>query len=221
VIETTLISDFEPSFSNEIKTHIAAWEHELRSLLQVLPDIVHVEIIESRASSEQTSTDENWSFGVNGSTPTHNTVRIEINTKEQAEQAKLMGKIKETVFHEFVHVARGYSFESVGLTLLAVALEEGLATKFEILKAEANPWYGQYGDKETMLAILEEVRNADQQVDKDWQRWKFYDPDTDRHWILYRLGAFIVDEALANNPELEMQNLIQLSYDEILELSDL
>lgn len=210
-----------PSLINVARDNITAWEPELRVLLPNLLQIVNVEISESPTSGEYVSSEGAWSFGVNGSTLTHNTVHIEIDTKTGIELPKLMDVLKGTVFHELFHVARGYSLESPGLTLMDVAIEEGLATKFEIIKAGTNPWYGHYGIKETMLATLDEVRNADQQENKDWQRWKYYDPNTDRHWILYRVGTFIADEVLAKNPGIDIQGLAKLTRQEILDLSRL
>lgn len=214
-------SNLEQSLTAEVSHRINAWENELYNLLPSLPDVVKIDICESNTSGNKFYTEGGWSYGTNGSTPSSDTVKIVIDTKTGQEVEELMDALKGTIFHEFFHVARGYNFENTGLNLLDVALEEGLATKFESIKAASRPWYGHYSDRQTMLTTLEEIREADGHKAKNWHNWKFYDPETGRHWILYRAGAFIIDEVLVNNPDLEIQDLVKLTRKEIMELSKL
>lgn len=213
--------DFEPSVLEDINKHIPEWNDELHKLLPTLPSEIDVVIKESTAEDYEAYEKGGWNYGVNGSTQTLDSLILEIDTESDIPHQKLLNSAKATFYHESYHLARGYSFESTGLSLVDVAIEEGLATKFEIDKAGSNPRYGHHQDRETMLVTLGEVKKADLEDVKDWQHWKFYDPKTDRHWILYRVGTFIAEEALANNPELEIQDLAKLTQQEIMRLARL
>lgn len=72
-----------------------------------------------------------------------------------------------------------------------------------------------------MLAWLQEVRGLPNGFEYEWQRWKFFDPGTGRKWILYKVGVFLVDEVLKNNPGLTIVAMSTLSTDEIISLSKL
>ncbi len=50
----------------------------------------------------------------------------------------------------------------------------------------------------------------------DINKWKFYDPETKRRWIMYRTGTFIVDEALRQNPQLTIESLVALHPSRLL-----
>ena len=207
--------------SSEIPLDV--WEAELRALLPTLPDDFEVSVIEEHVGEPEFSDGEiAWRYAVGGATVTPTKMEITIDRRVRVTDTELLQQERETYYHESYHLARGYSFESKGLGLLDVALEEGMATKFEMLRAGADPKYGQYHDEETMLAILGEVVEAGKQDgDIDWGKWKFYDPQTERHWVLYRVGTFLVDDILAGHPELTIEDLAGMPRDEIFALTSL
>jgi hypothetical protein len=55
--------------------------------------------------------------------------------------------------------------------------------------------------------------------DYDESRWKFWDPERKQSWILYRVGTFLVDRALARRPDLAIEDLAARSPDELLQLA--
>ncbi|MGH7237569.1 MAG: hypothetical protein ACREGF_03480 [Candidatus Saccharimonadales bacterium] len=112
-------------------------------------------------------------------------------------------ELRATVFHEAYHVAQNFTFEIPKPSPMENAIYEGAATVFEREMAASSPRWGEYpADVSTWV---EEVKALP--PDYDWRKWKFYDPETDRSWILYRTGTFIVDRALARNPQLTIVNL--------------
>jgi hypothetical protein len=223
--ESKQYPDVDPTQVSVIREQVPLWDSALLTLLPNGPSQINLEIKETQAEDNTWYKEGGWDHGVGGSTPTANSLVLEVDIESDIPLEDLLKYAKATYFHEKYHLARGYSFESTGLSLLDVAIEEGLATKFEIDKANGNPAFGHHQDRETMLATLEEVRAADLAGDRDWQRWKFYypgeTPHEDRRWILYRLGTFIAEEALSNNAQMEIQGLATLSREEILILAGL
>lgn len=207
----------------DIRDALDEFETELESILPILPDSFEITISYINSDKPALVDDGDiWYHAIGGSAITNEHIDLTVDQRIDLTKTNLLKQIRETYFHERFHIARGYSFESKGLTLLDVAIEEGLAVKFETIHAEANPWYGEYGSRKAMKTTLREVTEADnQQHTIDWDKWKFYDPETDRHWILYRLGTFIADEVLTNNPELQIQDLVTLDRDTILRKSKL
>jgi hypothetical protein len=218
-------SNKESAVVQEIRKQIPIWDQELHQLFPSLSNEVDIEIIEAASEDYTLYQEGGWDYGVSGATPTTGSIRLEVDTKTDLPKIKLLANAKKTYFHETFHRVRGYSFESTGLTLLDVAVEEGAATKFEIDVVVANPLFGHHQGRETMLATLQEVRKADARGDRDWNRWKFHypgeTPEQDRYWILYRLGTFIAEEALANNLDMQAQDLATLTCPEILALAGL
>lgn len=216
-----LIANPENELIAEVRKHIAGWDDQLKHLLPSAPDSLEVRVSQSPVAEHGYSAykEAGWDYGVGGSTINPHLIDINIDTESGLMPEDLNRFARSTYFHERYHLARNYSFEtSSDLGLLDISIEEGLATKFEMIEAGSKPWHGHYSDRETMLATLEEVKNSETQP-IDWNKWKFYDPKTNRHWILYRLGAFIVDEALTNNPALKIQDLLSFSREEILKLA--
>ncbi len=201
--------------------HIQQWQAEVRGILPNLPANINVQLDVQRAS-EKGSDDNTAGSMFSGSTLTPDTILFVIGDDADFSDNEFLLGFKGTVYHEHFHIARGYNHEtSTGLSLLDVAIEEGLAVKFEQVHAGSEPWWGKYQGRDQMLATFQEVRAT--QVDKttDWSRWKFYDPESDRHWILYRLGTFIADEVLRINTELDITDLVNMSNQQILEKTGL
>lgn len=205
---------------NLVDGDMTKWEEKLRKLLPTLPVVFDV-TIEPEFLGEPVikQTDDMWYNAVGGSTPTQDTIKITIDDRIRLTDEELLVQLKETYFHEVYHLARGYSFESKNLTLLDVAVEEGLATKFEMETTGSDPWYAMHKDRKTMLKVLAEVLQADKLPGpKDWQKWKFYDKETDRYWILYRLGAFLIEDVIRSK-NVNTVNLVRKTCKEILAMT--
>jgi hypothetical protein len=90
---------------------------------------------------------------------------------------------------------------------------------FERDRAGSDPPWGMYFDAETMTRWASEL--AALPLDYDERRWKFWDEETKRSWIVYRTGTYLVDRALARNPALAVEEFALLGPDEILALGGL
>lgn len=209
---------FLPSYNEPLKQvlreSIAGWHAEVTSLLPKLP--VHITI---NFDNEYVTP----GFGTGGASWDARTLKLALDPKFDASQEGLLAELKAIYFHESYHLARGFSFMTTpdDLPAIKMAIEEGAATKFEVMHADSLPGYATYEARGTMLRWLEEVKGLPDGFEYDWQRWKFFDPATGRRWILYKVGMFIVDEALKHKPELTIEDMSDLTSDEILQLSRL
>jgi uncharacterized protein YjaZ len=211
----------ETDISKNLDTSMGEWRSELKELLPTLPQDVTTEFVyDSNIDDMPDSTEDTLHIGVGGSTVTASRIKLTIDPSK-INTPGYNKLIKATFFHEHFHIARGYNHQdSKGLSLLDSAIEEGAATKFEMITVGSKPWWGKYQDRETMLDRVNEIKNTVVDEHTDWNKWKFYDPETDRHWILYRVGSFIVDEALTNSG-LKIQDLAVMTREEILEKANL
>lgn len=211
-----LPSNFERPLEQEITESIALWQGEVKQLLPTLPDQINYEFEENT---------DGKGYGTTGVTLTPDRIRFGIDTSADIDHQELIREFKGTFYHENFHVARGYNMETTkGLSLLEHAIEEGFATKFEMIHVGTKPGYGVYEafyTRDEMVEMFKEVSNLTDEDNKDWEKWKFYHPEKDRKWILYRVGVFVADEVLTNNPDLKIEDLATLSSSEILSLSKL
>ena len=213
--------NIETDGSKDLEISMGEWRAELEELLPTLPQDITTEFVfDLNIAGMPDSTEDTSHMGVGGSTVTASRIELAIDPSK-INTPGYNKLIKATFFHEHFHLARGYNHQdSKGLSLLDTAIEEGSATKFEMITVGSNPWWGKYQDRETMLERVAELKNTVVDEHTDWNKWKFYDPETDRHWILYRVGAFIVDEALTNGA-LDIQDLAVMTREEILEKANL
>lgn len=207
------IPTIEPSLEIELRKLTNSWHQELQTLLPGLPDDVVIEF------------DNNYlvpDFATGGATWSPSLVKLAYDPQFNAPEAEKIAELRATYFHESYHVFRGYSFGTTPAdqSSIAIAIEEGLATKFESLFAGSDPGYAKLEDRDTMLSWVKEVRALPNGFDYDWQKYKFFDAETGRKWILYRVGVFIVDEAIKNSPGQSLEALNSLTAAQIFELSD-
>lgn len=102
--------------------------------------------------------------------------------------------LRHMLFHELHHCVRLIRVPSYFTTdWYDGSIFEGLATVFERL-AGWSPPYGDYPDE--IGAWADEL--FAQPVDNTFNHWKFQHPDG-RRWISYRVGAWVVDEAVKNS----------------------
>lgn len=211
---TEKIPAIEPSLETELRNLISSWHQELQTLLPGLPEEIDIEF------------DNNYLipiFATGGAAWNPQLIKLAYDSRFDAPESVKISELRATYFHESYHVFRGYSFETTPAdqSAIGIAIEEGLATKFESLSAGSDPGYAQLENRDTMLSWVEEVRGLPNGFDYDWQKYKFFDFETGRKWILYKVGVFIVDEAIKNSPKHTLESLNYLSANEILELTQL
>lgn len=160
--------------------------------------------------------------GVGGLAQSPDRILVAFDPTAQLERDEHLGRLRGAVFHESFHVAHGFVASRLRrrpATALQAAVYEGAATVFERDRAGSDPPWGAYYRETTMLAWAAEL--AALPLDYDETRWKFWDAERKRSWIVYRVGAFLVDRALARRPELAVEQLPALTPDEILELAEI
>ncbi|MDB5181502.1 MAG: hypothetical protein JWP13_265, partial [Candidatus Saccharibacteria bacterium] len=165
------IPTIEPSLETELRKLASSWHQELQTLLPGLPDDVEIEF------------DNNYlvpDFATGGATWSPNLVKLAYDPQFNAPEAEKITELRATYFHESYHVFRSYSYETTPAdqSAVGIAIEEGLATKFEALFAGSSPGYAELEDRDTMLAWVEEVRALPKGFDYDWQKYKFFDAET-------------------------------------------
>jgi hypothetical protein len=125
--------------------------------------------------------------------------------------------IRPTIFHESYHQVQGYVHED-GKTPEPLPIEhaiyEGAATVFERDCAGSSPPYAQYEDDAIMWQWAKELAHLSR--DYDYRKWKFYDPETKRKWIVYKTGVFLVDQYLATSPTKDIIGLSTVPAQEVL-----
>lgn len=99
--------------------------------------------------------------------------------------------------HEAYHAARFRRLgeEATGRSWAEIAIGEGLATVYARDFAGADePW----SDYHHIAIAAWATELMDQPMDRtDMAKWKFHHPDN-RQWIAYRVGTWLVDQALTN-----------------------
>lgn len=191
---------------------IASWETELRSLLPNLPKDIKIEFNNYFLISFT---------GTGGFALTKDTVALAFDPNFKGNKTKQMEDFKGSYFHEAYHLVQGFTGEDADSNLSAIenAILEGAATVFEKTRTKTDPPWSHYENKAIMLKWIEEIKSLP--IKYDWRKYKFYDEKTERRWIMYKTGTFIVEEALKKNPSLKIEDLAALSAIKILELSEL
>ncbi len=135
-------------------------------------------------------------------------------------------QLRGSIMHESYHLAQDFiGFDMNGEPrplppAIEQAIYEGAATVFEreYTVAKKGIGYAEYLDSVTMKQWVKEVQALT--GDYDVNKWMFYDPDTDRKWVLYRTGVFIIDQAIQNSG-LSILDFRHKSADEILKIANL
>lgn len=124
--------------------------------------------------------------------------------------------MKGQVIHEIHHCAR-YKLFDAEHTLLENAVLEGLATVFERYHADYAVVWGDYSDI-SIKAWTKKLLARQHETDFDYTQW-FFGSSDGRRWIGYRVGAYIVDQALENRPEDTPATLVHISARDILRMA--
>jgi uncharacterized protein YjaZ len=178
--------EISPDLELELRAKINEWMPELVSLLPDIP--LDAEII----------FDNRWLIpdtGTGGFALEPQKIALAFNPDFTGDDEEQKKNLKGSLFHEYYHLVQGFvgNDESLnGISALENAIYEGAATKFEVLRAGTNPGWAKYPEEvEDWVSEIAKVGN-----EYDYGKWKFYDPETNRRWILYRSGCYIVDQAM-------------------------
>lgn len=138
------------------------------------------------------------------------------------DQGKLAKNLRATVLHECFHAVQGWSDQNPvqnPASLLEDGVLEGAATVFERDVGGTSPPWASYEDDATMSHWLKEIKS--QKLDPNssqYNDYKFGSVEGVR-WMLYKLGTWIIDKALARNPKLTIADLASKKPQKIIELA--
>ncbi len=217
-IEVPLISDIEvlewknreieEQFVDEINKSIV----DLRKVLPSLPYPIKLRF------------DDRWpamTVGATGHANTHEEMAVQIN-KDFADREMQKQKIKPLIFHEGYHMADKFTYADGKFSGIDSAIAEGKAVVFEMRYAESTPRYANWQDErdkvrgwyKALKTIAAEEYFED--TGQTWQRWAFWDEETQEEYRVYKVGTWIVEEVLEAR-QLDVTELCGLPAGQILE----
>lgn len=197
----------------ELLSYVPSWHKEVQSYLPTFPDEVTIGFDNQYIMSDT---------GTGGAAASKDKVVLSFDPAFPGDRTEQIESLRATYFHESFHIVQGYVLDNAdlkGITAIEHAVYEGAATKFDMLRAGSNHLIGHYPNRQTILEWFNEVKLLGSNF--DYSKYKFYDPETDRHWIIYRVGTFIIDEALRHNPQLAIEDIATKPPTHILELARL
>ena len=190
--------------------HIAQWNEEVRALLPDVPSDLKVEF-----NNEWLIPD----IGTGGFATSKEKIELAFdeNFKDKEFQLK---NLRASYFHECYHVVQGFTGHDYDAALPAIenAILEGAATRFETTYADSDPGWSHYPEREKVVEWVNLIKGLPENY--DWQKWKFYNPEMNERWIMYRSGVFVVDQALENS-KLDIIDLVKMSAKDILALAEI
>lgn len=193
----------------KIKTTIENAYIEVKQLLPTLSDRLNITVQPSEYVIPETG---------EGATAVHPDL-LNINIDPNANNSMdwiIDNHLCGTIFHESHHCARYKKFDNEE-SLLGNAILEGLATVFERDYAEHAPLWGGYSEI-PITEWTEELLSHKDETDFDYPKW-FFDADDGRRWLGYRVGTYIVDQALENHPEETPASLVHTPGEDIAKMA--
>ena len=199
---------FSDGLRKDIEWVVKSAEKEVRELLPQLAKYLNFTFLPSKKVIPETG-EVGMAAGINW-------IQISINPWHQTPIEEIVHKeIRRTVFHEANHLTRLKTTEWGG-TLIADAIFEGLGTVFERDFADGRPKWGEY-DPSVIGCWTNEVLALDsEKINR--QHWFFDHPDG-RRWIAYRVGTYVVDQAIKNTPGENAATLVDRPAADILKMA--
>lgn len=153
--------------------------------------------------------------GSGGQTINSEVIMLVFDPKLGLGEETILKNARATAFHEMNHAARWH--KSIWhTTTLDMCIFEGLATVFEREHAASKPLWGLY-DSKIVRSWLQEVELLADGVLSD--EYRFSHPDG-RRWISYKVGTYIVDEAMKHSGK-SVVELTQMECADILKLAQI
>ena len=200
-------------FVGKLMPCIRKWDGEIRSLLPTLPEDVTIHWFSGGPLLILAE-------GVGGFAYDLDSITL-VYDPEFPDKEKQLQYLKGKDYHESFHLVQGYvgSADHSALLPIGGAIYEGAATVFERERAGTDPSYGQYPDEDVVNEWIKEIKTLT--PDYDRKAWEGFHPEKKQAHILYKAGTYIVDEALKNSPDLTIESLATMGWEEILERSKL
>ena len=194
----------------QLEAHIADYYQEVRELLPDLPETIQIYF-------------GSWGIipdtGVGGYAYAHDIITISVDP-EFGDKEKQLVEIRPTVFHEAFHIYQKFTGESGPFSALENAAYEGMAMVFE--RENCGIWqsYGDYRNtqEERLDQWLQDIQQLSlKEFQENYKQWKFYHPVLKEHWILYRVGTWMIDKILKEH-NLSIFDLSTKTATEVLDL---
>lgn len=148
---------------------------------------------------------------------THNSELIELAfdpTLDETGLKNILVSARAVIYHEMNHAAR-FNVPVWHKTFFDNCILEGLATAFERDYAGAKVLWAEYPDN--VEECIQEIINLE--ITPNWRDYAFQ-RDDGRHWMAYKIGTYIVDQAKQKSDK-AIPELTQLSCNEILRLAEI
>ncbi len=194
-----------PGDKKRIESALQVWLGEVRELLPQVPEDVEV-VFDNQYLIDLT--------GTGGFALDENKIALAFSATFEDKETQFKN-LRGSFYHECFHLVQGWTGGEAGGEIPAIedALMEGAATVFERDRTQSSPPWADYSDIGNIDHVAEEVESLG--VDYDWRKWKFYDSETNTRWILYKIGTYLVDKALANKA-LSIEDIATMDAVEIL-----
>lgn len=197
-----------------VEQNIADSYDEVRELLPTLPSALKIYFTNDGATPDT---------GVGGFAYSSDIISMSLDP-DFKDKDKQLQDIRPTIFHEALHLYQNYTGEGPKYSALEGAIYEGMATVFERDCANAQPSYGDYSQNlpEELGRWLEELRNLGPEYlenEEVYRAWKFYHPQLQERWIVYKTGTWVVDQVLQKHG-LNILDLRDKTAFQVLELFD-
>jgi len=183
--------DFLPEFNDQLQlfltNSINSWHLEVKKLLPALPNRLDIVFDNQYLVPDK---------GIGGFALSREKVVLAFDTRFKGDKTDQIKWLRGSYFHECYHIIQNFVGDqrSKDLEAISYAVFEGLATKFEVIRAGVTPEWATYPDNQTMLQWTSKVKALPKGY--DWRVWQIKVPKTKEKWILFRVGTYIADQAL-------------------------
>jgi uncharacterized protein YjaZ len=154
-------------------------------------------------------------FGHGGNIHSSRLILLSLDPEMPYSEEQLLLNTEATVVHELNHSAR-YELGIQHKKFIEACILEGIACVFEREYSKlGSPLWAKY-DTEVIKDWFNEV-NKD--ILSNWDDYMFLHPDG-RRWIGYKVGTWIVDNAMKNSKK-TIESITKLECSEIIELANI
>ena len=205
-----------PDIANKqlIEEYVSIYLNEVRQILPEFPNDIRIWLDNSSMI---------FDVGEGGAAYAPDIMNISFDPNFEDKDLQIKS-LRGTIFHEAYHMVQGFTTESPkanSVSALDPAIYEGCATIFERQYAGVKVPWGEYAlhNAETLKKwrkIIEEVSFEKYKHEEGlWEKLAFYDEESGERWRLYKVGTWLVDEALKKS-ELDILKLRDKSAQDII-----
>lgn len=147
-------------------------------------------------------------------------LRIDLRNEKNKIDDLLGDPLKATIYHECNHILRWQSV-GYGTSLIEATISEGIATSYE--KMICAPYVIKHADHSNIEELLKYYRERNKDEDTTYNHWEWFFGTHNKYprWLGYKVGSYIVDEAMKNKPSMTFTEITKMSAEEILAISNI